>query len=98
MLLIISASAPKPCDGAAPLPAPPSACKINANVALKIALYLSFHGSRPRSSAQVTDWVPLPSLVGCLYYHLHHESTHSSRFSFLCSLSPEALPARPLML
>src|ERR1039458_10264289 len=61
MVIIMSASSPKPGEGAAPVPAPPSVCKNNANAAVKIAIHLILNGTRPRSPAKVTVWVHPPA-------------------------------------
>ena len=72
ILLIISASALKPCvPGVTPWLVPLlSACKMNANTAVEIAIHLMFHGIRPRSPRpsdplgapqQPSSLFPLPS-------------------------------------
>ena len=66
MWVIMPASSPNPCEVGAPVPAPPSACKKHANGTIKIAIHLILHGTRLRSPAQVTLWVPLQSLSHCL--------------------------------
>src|ERR1039458_10597099 len=65
MWVIMLANSPNPCEVGAPVPAPPSACKKHANAAVKIAIHLILHGTRLRSPAQVTLWVPPHSLSHC---------------------------------
>ncbi len=96
MLLIISASALKPCvAGAVPWLVPLSACKKNANVAVRIANHLIIHGIRRRSRAQVTLWVPP------LRSHDSFRCPCTPPFMLCCARIPNAfflqvcLPERP---